>query len=477
MEKYSIKKPKVGVVFFAARWFEEVVLGGGENSKEFSQFLNKDINNVITALSKENEVVSFPVVTSMGKAWDTSEKILAQNLDAVIFCSMVWTEDEYLLAFKDVMKIKPSIIWGVTPYKNSPKKSDIMTLFKNSGIVGTVEGFNVIVKMGVKPFYVFGSVFDDEPVNKINKITKAAKLFKELKTVKLGILPYRNFQMIVTYVDEFRLYSQIGPVVEYFSCLQLKKASDSISDDKVIEYVNEIKNKFEIDPRITEENLIKSARAALGFEKIIFDNNLDGMALSDLIPELHEVMGLRPCLYTENLAKSDIVVGNEGDLGGTLAMLMLRRLTGNPVMFTEIFNLDYDENTIGAGHAGPSNYLCAESESKVKITPDYELMDATSDIGGVWMEFIGKPGKVTIVNFICTLDNFQMTVLNGESLGGDVRFDGYPHYAVKIEPKLIDFLNSCSLNGTSHHWAIVNGDVKEELSYLADMLGIKKILL
>ena len=145
---------------------------------------------------------------------------------------------------------------------------------------------------------------------------------------------------------------------------------------------------------------------------------MDGIALSDLIPELHEVMGLRPCLYPEKLAKSDIVVGNEGDLGGTTAMLMMSKLTGNPVMFTEIFNLDYEKNTIGAGHAGPSNYLTAQGDEKVTITPDYELMDATSDISGVWMEFIGKPGKVTVLNFICTIDNFQMTILNGNSLGG-----------------------------------------------------------
>ncbi len=34
-------------------------------------------------------------------------------------------------------------------------------------------------------------------------------------------------------------------------------------------------------------------------EKIIMDRNLDGLALSDLNTELHEVMGLRPCLYPE----------------------------------------------------------------------------------------------------------------------------------------------------------------------------------
>ena len=473
MEK---NKPKIGLVFFAARWFEEVVLGGGETSEEFTKFLNEDTSKVKNALLKDNVVISFPVVTSMEKAWDTCNKLLSGDLDAAVFCFSVWSEDEYLLAFKDFMKIRPSIIWGYTPYKNAPKKSNIITLFKNSGIVGTVEGFGTIAKMGAKPFYVFGSNLDEKPVDEINKITRAAKVFRELKTAKLGLLPYRNFQMIITYVDEFRLYSQIGPVVEYISCLQLKKASEKISNDKVNDYVKEIKNKFKIDKRITDDNLFKSAKASLGLEKIINDYKLNGLALSDLIPELHEVMGLRPCLYPESLARSEVVVGNEGDLGGTTAMLILRKLTGNPVMFTEIFNLDYDANTIGTGHAGPSNYLTAQSDDKVTITPDYELMDATSDIGGVWMEFIGKPGKVTILNFICTNDNFQMTILNGESLGGDVRFDGYPHYCIKIDPKMIDFLKSNSFNGTSHHWAVVNGDVKEELSYLADMLGIKKVL-
>ena len=473
----EIKKPKIGLVFFIARWFEEVVLGGGESAEAFTKFLKEDTSKIKELLSEANDVVDFPLVSSMEKAWDSADKILGGNFDAVVFCSAVWTEDEYLLAFKDVMKIIPSVIWGFTPYKNPPVKSSIMDLFKNSGIVGTVEGFNVVVKMGVKPFYVFGSYYEGEPVRKINRIAKSAKVFKDLKRAKLGMLPYRNFQMIVTYVDEFRLYSQIGPVVEYISCLQLKKSTDAISDSQVTDYIKEIKSKFKIHSAITQDNLFKSAKAALGFEKIIFDKKLDGIALSDLNPELHEVMGLRPCLYTEKLARSEIVVGNEGDLGGTTAMLMMRKLTGNPVMFTEIFNLDYEKNTIGTGHAGPSNYLAAQSNDKVTITPDYELMDATSDIGGVWMEFIGKPGKVTILNFICTMDNFQMTILNGNSLGGEVRFDGYPHYAIEIEPRLQDFLGSSSVNGTSHHWAVVNGDIKEELSYLADMLGVKKVLL
>ncbi|MHB1345903.1 MAG: hypothetical protein ACYCXK_00275, partial [Candidatus Humimicrobiaceae bacterium] len=93
-------KPKIGLVFFAARWFEEVVLGGGESTKEFLKFLNEDTGKVKDQLSRENEVISFPVVTSMEKAWDVCSKLLAENVDAAVFCFAVWSEDEYLLAFK-----------------------------------------------------------------------------------------------------------------------------------------------------------------------------------------------------------------------------------------------------------------------------------------------------------------------------------------------------------------------------------------
>ncbi len=93
------------------------------------------------------------------------------------------------------------------------------------------------------------------------------------------------------------------------------------------------------------------------------------------------------------------------------------------------------------------------------------------------MEFVGKPGRVTILNLICTMDNFQFTILGGESLGGSPRLDGYPHYYIKIDPPVLDFIKSNAKNGVSHHWAVVNGDVRDELSYLADMLKVKKVML
>jgi L-fucose isomerase-like protein len=155
-------------------------------------------------------------------------------------------------------------------------------------------------------------------------------------------------------------------------------------------------------------------------------------------------------------------------------------LAGKPVMFTEIFNCDRDTGVLVAGHAGPSNYLTAGGKTPITVTPDYELMDSKSGIGGVWMEFVAAPGRVTMVNFFRNpgpAAGFQMTVLGGESLGGELRVEGYPHAAVRIDPDMHRFLRSCAENGTSHHWAIVHGDVRAELWFLADMLRIKKVMI
>ena len=243
------KKPKIGIVFFTAKWFEEVVLGKNKTTKLFNRFITESTEKIINKFSKDFEVINNPIVNSMDKSRQVSKDLLAKDIDCLVLCFIVWSEDEYLLPFKDLMKIRPTILWGCTPYIKAPLKSDIVTLFRNSGIVGTFEGFGVIKKMGVKPFFVFGSFAEEEPYKKIKMIVNAAKVYRDLKTAKIGILPYRNNQMIVTYVDEFRLYSQIGPVIDYISILQLKKAADSISEGKISQYVEEIKSKFEINSR------------------------------------------------------------------------------------------------------------------------------------------------------------------------------------------------------------------------------------
>jgi len=469
-------KPRIGVVFFAAKWFEEVISGSDYVSREFKAFIENDTKTIIDEITKTCDIVHNSVVTSMEKARASERTLLGEGVDAVLFCFLVWSEDEYLLPFRDLMTITPSLVWLYRPFISAPLKSSVMDVFRNSGLIGNAEGSTVLRKMGVPLQFIAGSSLKPAAYSSITRFARAAKVRREFRTAKLGILPYHNNQMIATYVDEYRLYADIGPYVDHISVLQFKTAMESIPEATVRTYARSISEKYQIDNRVSENNLILSAQASLGLEKIIHDRALDGLALGDLNPELLEVIGCRPVLYPDDLARSEAVVGNEGDLGCATAMVALRKLTGNPVMLTEFFAMDPGTNTIAAGHAGAANHLLADEKTGITITPDFELVNSATGNAGVWMEFIAKPGRITLVNFICTNDSFQASIAGGESLGGPLRIEGYPHFYFKLDPDIEEFYMANARNGADHHWAIVHGDVREEMSFLADIMKVKKVV-
>ena len=41
---------------------------------------------------------------------------------------------------------------------------------------------------------------------------------------------------------------------------------------------------------------------------------------------------------------------------------------------------------------------------------------------------------------------------------------------MELDPPVEEFIRSNAEHGVSHHWAVVHGDVTEEMEYLASML-------
>src|SRR3989304_6157786 len=102
-------KPKLGLVFFGAKWFEEVVLGGTESAREFNKFMEEETGKIKGKLQEGFEIVTYPLVTSIEKSRKVSKDLLAQDIDCLLLIFSVLSEDEYLLYFKDIMSIRPSI--------------------------------------------------------------------------------------------------------------------------------------------------------------------------------------------------------------------------------------------------------------------------------------------------------------------------------------------------------------------------------
>ena len=89
-------------------------------------------------------------------------------------------------------------------------------------------------------------------------------------------------------------------------------------------------------------------------------------------------------------------------------------------------------------------------------------------------EFPIKPGRVTIARLSAIKNHYRMFISNGEALETEMVLRGNP-VNVKVDNKVRDVLETISLEGFEHHYAVVHAEITKELTELCDRLNIEVI--
>jgi L-arabinose isomerase len=351
-----------------------------------------------------------------------------------------------------------------------------LELYHNSGIVGALQGSGSIKRFGKKFKLVIGEAGDEKIISSIVSFAKAAMVKSTLKKSIIGLLPFRNDQMKVTCMDEYLLLKKTGMLLQILTIAELKEEGLKLEESKIKDFMNWNINSFKLDKNVKEKDFIQASRVSIAMSDLYVKYNLDALAINDVCDELHRNVGLRPCLYPEIYNKIGAVIGFEGDISCTLAMYIMYMLTKRPIGFTEILNFNPEEGTINAGHPGPNNPMLAESYSGITIVPDVEYMDSNFEYANsATLELIAAPGKVTMVNLLDTGEEIQMILASGRSLGGHKRLPAFPHFCIKTDVPVLEFLEKVIRAGSSQHFAVVHEDIIEEFIDLADMLDLKVV--
>lgn len=75
--------------------------------------------------------------------------------------------------------------------------------------MGVLQASGALIRLGRDFSFVFGDPNDKKLIEDVIKYVQVARLLKDLKNVKIGLLPYRCKIMADIYVDEFSLMSQM----------------------------------------------------------------------------------------------------------------------------------------------------------------------------------------------------------------------------------------------------------------------------
>jgi L-arabinose isomerase len=452
-------KPKIGLVIMANEWFWKYKMFGSE----FLELIEKDAESIRIKLSEFADVVDMGIVLNEKQAIDAIRNIKSGDADLLLVCPIIWTSDI------------PFILWFYSPYERLPSKLSVSDFIRATGTVGAFQFSNVLKREGRKFMVVVGTKGEDRVYKEIYEYSKAARVAKELKNMKIGLLPWRYPDIANTWCDEFKITSRLGPKIVRISVSELYKVAQGIGEEEVNSFVNELKEKYEV--RVSERSLRVSARASLGLAKVFDKYDLNAVAIQDLEDELHELLKTRPCLYVASIFEKGRVVGMEGDIHTVIAMLILRKLTGQPVLFAEVYMFDKVENVMPMGHTTMLDINIAKNPKEIKIIPDCEY-ESFDEVEGAYMYFTGKEGTVTLLSLVDDVDNYRLIIGRGESIPiNGARIDGYSHILVRPSLPVEEFLKKAAEAGAGQHWAVAYGDHVSILEKFADLTGLNKTVI
>lgn len=465
-------KSRVGVLLVGCRRFRK--LGEGCESGTYDERRGRYSDELLDRLGKMAEC-AFPGVAYERE--DMEKAILffmREKVDCVVCSFLSWSEDSAWIAFlRDIYDI-PLALYLPTiekaPYRDTRNEDDFIEFLAQGGLVGCLEGSGSIPRLGRNVEVVIGSSGDAG--SRLAAFIAAANTRAKLRRARFGLLPVYNRIMWSTYVDPYKVFSRIGPELEFISYARLKTAIEAISDAAADAYVEELSGLYrvekDVDPRLFRE----SARASLALGSLRDEFGLDALILNDVDHELFHTIGLRPGFYPPTFNANNAILAPEGDLGAGTIIYALKQLTGSHVAFAEPFYIEDATNTFSAGHAGPHDYTDERFRDHVVISRDARFAKTSFKFAGAPFAWYRIPaGTKTFAHFSEASDNFKIVCFTAEALPGEHVLCGYSHADFRPECPVNELFEKIIRTGTTQHFAVVEGDARRELQVFARING------
>ena len=367
-----------------------------------------------------------------------------QRVDAICVVAACWFEDYLVLDMLEECEV-PVIAWARPG-------------METGSLCGMQQLCFMLKQLGKPYLFVFDEVGADGPLVRTREFASAAALRRRLRRARIGQFSHRVLGMTETTADELALKKVLGPRVVHIDSQVFLERAARVAGASVAGLWQELKAKV---GKVTasEEAGLESLQVYTALRETIGELGLSAVAFG-CYPHL---MG-KPCLAASLLGEDGIPIACEGDVNGALGMLILTRLTGQPVHNTDLLDPIPADNAIVFSHCGSGGFTLASNLAEVTLAP-VRLMNS-----GLCAVFTARPGPVTLINIVAGLGKYRMAVLFGEAIETGMVFPGNP-LRVRFATDYRRILSWIAEEGLGHHWMAAYGDVRTELGHLAAMTG------
>jgi len=323
------------------------------------------------------------------------------------------------------------------------------------------------------PFFQVSGILEDDPIawGEIGEWLDAARVAHAMEHNRLGVMGHYYGGMLDIYSDLTQQCAYFGGHIEIVEVDELAALRREAGAAEMENKVEEIHQKFDVQPDCPPEELERAARTSVALDRMVKNHKLGSLAYyyqgtgnaanQDAISSI--------ILGTSLLTAGGVPVAGEYEIKNVQAMKIMDCF-GAGGSFTEYYAVDFNDDVVLMGHDGPGHIAIAEGKTKVRPLQVYH-----GKVGrGLSVEMSVKHGPVTLLSVVQTVDGkLQLLTAEGQSVPGPVLEIGNTNSRYRFPIGARSFMNEWNGHGPAHHCAVGVGHVAGKLKKLAALLGME----
>ncbi|WP_214109553.1 L-arabinose isomerase [Acrocarpospora catenulata] len=357
---------------------------------------------------------------------------------------------------------------------------DFMNL--NQAAHGDREFGYVQSRLGVPRKTVAGHVSDPSVVERVGAWARAAAGRAELATLKVARFGDNMRDVAVTEGDKVEAQLRLGVSVNTYSVNELVEVMGEVPDTKIAELVKEYENAYRVAPELVaggerRESLTYAARIELGLRTFLTAGGFQ--AFTSNFEDLGALRQL-PGLAVQRLMGDGYGFGGEGDWK-TSVLLRAMKVMGRGRPGGSSFMEDYTYDLTPGNEVILGAHMLEVCPSIAAGTPSCEIHPLS--IGGkedpVRLVFDAAPGPAVVVGLMDLGDRLRLVANEIDVVPPPEPLPNLPvaRAVWRPRPDLRTSTESWLMAGGSHHTVLTSAVGTEELTDLAEMLGVELVVI
>ena len=479
--KQKLRKPVAGLLLIASPRFKNLSGPKRGTYGERKEAVVKDIKETLGFL----DLVDPGIVYEREDACRAMDLFYEKKVDFVYAEFLSWSEDFAWIRFLRDCPRMPIIFCNVAQprmsFETTLDEDDFVDYLCAGTLVGSLEASGSIRRIGREQVrIVMGN--RSEITEKVRVFADAARIRSILGQSRLGLMANMNEAMWSTYVDNYDLFTKMGPEIRYLPYSDYGTEIENLSEEEVKAYADELTARYRMMDDVEYDKFIGCVKATLGIQKLARKNDIDCYVYNDIDQATFRTAGCRAGFYPQWFNENISVLVPEADIGAGLITYILKLLSGKNVNFIEPFHIEEDFGTFAGGHAGPNDHNDPAWQDNVIISRDVRFAKTSWKYAGApfaWYRI--SPGMKTVAGLYEENGRYKLVTFLAESLDAKDTPQSsrkhllatYSHTIFKPVLPVKELFERVLKVGVTQHYAIVDGDYRPQLEALAEIMGFE----